>query len=326
MKPFAVLAFLAGAAIFAFLIVKAGFTPIAQSLGTLGVGGLSIIVLLHLILVMLMGTARWSLVRGASGVSLGKFILARILRDGTSEVLPFSQLGGFVFGARALVLAGVSTFLAAVSTVADLIVEFSARFPYLTVGLALLVWLKPDSELIRPIAIALAVCVVVFLTAGLFARKRTHSLLEKGAIQFARRWPALDSADAKSSLSKIFSSWRRFGVAFLFHSTAWFLGAVEAYVMFGLMHIPVRLGQAVVIDSLFSVIRSSAFFVPSAVGVQEGAYVLLGALFGVSAPAAIAFSLFRRARDLTLGIPAVVVWQTVEGKRVFKPQSRNGLY
>jgi len=78
MKPFAVLAFLAGAAIFAFLIVKAGLTPVAQALATLGVGGLIIIVLLHLLLVMLMGTAWWSLVRGAKGVSLGKFILARV--------------------------------------------------------------------------------------------------------------------------------------------------------------------------------------------------------------------------------------------------------
>lgn len=319
MKPFAVLAFLAGAAIFAFLIVKAGFAPIAQALEALGVVGLVIVVLLHLVLVMIMGAAWWSLVRGAGGVSLGKFILARWLRDGTSEVLPFSQLGGFVFGARAVVLGGVSGFLAALSTVADLIIEFSARLPYLAVGLALLAWLRPESDLIRPVAIALAVCVVL-LTVALFARRRSYRLIENGAVRLARRWPALDHADVKSSLSKIFSNWHRFGFAFLLHMTAWFLGAVEAYVVFRLMHIPVNLRQAVVIDSLFSVIRSSAFFVPGAIGVQEGAYVLLCALFGVSAPAAIAFSLARRARDLMLGIPAVAVWQTVEGKRAFKPQ------
>lgn len=321
MKPFAVLAFLAGAAIFAFLIVKAGFAPIALALEALGVGGFIIIVLLHLPLVVLMGTAWWSLVRGASSAGLGKFILARLLRDGASEALPFSQLGGFVIGARAAVLAGVSGFLAALSTVADLIIEFSARLPYLAAGLALLAWLKPDSDLIRPIAITLAAGVAL-LTAALLARRRTYGLIENGAIRLARRWPALDQRDVKSSLSKIFSSWRRSGFAFLLHLAAWFLGAVEAFVVFWLMHIPVRLGQAVVIDSLFSVIRSFAFFVPGAIGVQEGAYVLLCALFGVSAPAAIAFSLARRARDLLLGIPAVTVWQTVEGKRVFKPQSR----
>lgn len=319
MKPFAVLAFLAGAVIFAFLILKAGFAPIAQALATLGFGGLIIVVLLHLPLVMLMGIAWWSLVRGNSGVNFGKFILARVLRDGTSEVLPFSQLGGFVFGARAVILAGVSGFLAALSTVADLIVEFAARLPYLAVGLALLAWLKPDSDLIRPIAITLAICVIL-LTAALLARRRTYGLIENGAIRFSRRWPALNHADVKSSLSKIFSSWQCFGFAFLLHLTAWFLGAVEAYVVFRLMHVHVGLGQAAVIDSLFSAIRSFAFFVPGAIGVQEGAYVLLCALFGISAPAAIAFSLARRARDLMLGIPAVAVWQMIEGKRVFKPQ------
>jgi len=118
MKPFAVLAFLAGAAIFAFLIVKAGFAPITQALETLGAGGLMIVVLLHLPLVMLMVAAWWLLVHGAGGAGLGKFILARLLRYSAGETLPFSQLGGFVIGARAAVLAGVSGFLAALSTVA----------------------------------------------------------------------------------------------------------------------------------------------------------------------------------------------------------------
>ncbi len=37
-----------------------------------------------------------------------------------------------------------------------------------------------------------------------------------------------------------------------------------------------------VIESLLYAIRSVAFFVPNAIGVQEGAYVMLGAGFGLA--------------------------------------------
>ena len=55
--------------------------------------------------------------------------------------------------------------------------------------------------------------------------------------------------------------------------------------------------------------------VPQALGVQEGGYIMLGALFGLSAEAALALSLVRRARDLVIGLPILLVWQVVEGRR-----------
>jgi len=49
------------------------------------------------------------------------------------------------------------------------------------------------------------------------------------------------------------------------------------------------------------------------VGVQEGAYVLIGASFGLTPEMALAISLIKRARDLVIGLPALGVWQAVEG-------------
>jgi len=56
--------------------------------------------------------------------------------------------------------------------------------------------------------------------------------------------------------------------------------------------------------------------VPASLGVQEGGYVLVGALFGLSPEAALALSLLKRARDFVLGIPALMVWQVVEGTQL----------
>ena len=59
-----------------------------------------------------------------------------------------------------------------------------------------------------------------------------------------------------------------------------------------------------------------AFLVPVNAGVQEAGYVALGALFGVPPDIAIAVSLIRRARDVTLGVPILLVWQLVEVRRL----------
>jgi len=82
------------------------------------------------------------------------------------------------------------------------------------------------------------------------------------------------------------------------------------------------------IESLLYAVRSVAFLVPNALGIQEGAYVLLGAAFGLPPEMALALSLLKRARDLVLGIPALLLWQFVEGRRLWvrrvAPQLRVG--
>lgn len=49
--------------------------------------------------------------------------------------------------------------------------------------------------------------------------------------------------------------------------------------------------------------------------VQEGAYALLGPLFGLPVEAALALSLLKRARDITIGVPVLLSWQLVESRR-----------
>jgi hypothetical protein len=73
-----------------------------------------------------------------------------------------------------------------------------------------------------------------------------------------------------------------------------------------------------VIESLLYAIRTLAFAVPNAVGVQEGAYVLIGASFGLAPDMALALSLVKRARDLAIGLPALGVWQIVESRRLWR--------
>jgi glycosyltransferase 2 family protein len=77
----------------------------------------------------------------------------------------------------------------------------------------------------------------------------------------------------------------------------------------------VNLGSVIALESLVYAARSVAVFVPNALGVQEGAYALLAPVFGISAEFALALSLLKRARDIAVGVPVLLIWQKTEGRR-----------
>ena len=83
------------------------------------------------------------------------------------------------------------------------------------------------------------------------------------------------------------------------------------------MGVALSLPVVMTIESLLYATRSVAFAIPNAVGVQEGAYIILGASFGLTAETALALSLLKRARDLTIGLPALAAWQLVESGRLW---------
>jgi hypothetical protein len=72
------------------------------------------------------------------------------------------------------------------------------------------------------------------------------------------------------------------------------------------------------LEALLCTLRSIAAPVPAAIGVQEWGYAMLAPLFGLPAEMGVAVSLLKRAREIVLGIPALLYWQTVEGRAAFR--------
>ena len=81
---------------------------------------------------------------------------------------------------------------------------------------------------------------------------------------------------------------------------------------------PLTLWEALAYESLVQAIKGAVFMVPWSAGVQEGGYVLVAAAYGIAPDAALALSLIKRARDIVLGVPALLAWQAVEGGRIHR--------
>jgi len=76
------------------------------------------------------------------------------------------------------------------------------------------------------------------------------------------------------------------------------------------------------LESLAYVVRTVTFFVPMGLGAIEGGYVLVGHFFGLTPEFALAISLIKRVRDIAIGVPALICWQMLEGKRLVLPGRR----
>jgi hypothetical protein len=76
--------------------------------------------------------------------------------------------------------------------------------------------------------------------------------------------------------------------------------------------------DALVIESLVFALRTATFVVPGAAGIQESGYLMLGALFGLRPDVALALALLKRAREIVIGLPALLIWQGLEYRRALR--------
>ncbi len=296
-----------GAAVLAATLIYAGAGAVVRTLEGLRVTGLLIIVVAHLPVEALMGIA-WRQAAGTLPMaSPRRFMWARLVRDAAAETLPFSQIGGFVLGVRALRMSGPAALRGVLSMSVDLIVELGAKLPYVLAGVLLLFALAPGSGLMRPLVIGLALSAIA-VAVPVLGRRRLGDAIQRAIRKLSQRLPVLASlrrmhahGDVNTVLDDILGQRKRLGSGFLLHLLCWFVGAAELWLTFHLLGRPVSAARALVLDSVVAGLRTFVFMVPVAAGVQEASYVLACAVFGISPAAGVAASLARRARDLTLG-------------------------
>jgi putative membrane protein len=313
MKTRVALVGIVGLAVTGYLIWHIGFASVLSAVLAIGWSGFSLLCIFALGVFGFLGSGWWVLV-AAPAQGWQTFLWARLVRDSAAETLPFSQIGGFVSGARAAILDGVAPGLAAASMIADITTEMVAQLVYVCFGIALLGAQFKHSAAIPSTGWLLTGAALAAVAAGSFYALQRYG---GGMIRvFAARFlpQALDHAEAVTSeLQTIYRAPERIGASFLFHLAGWVASGAATWIAFRLLGAHVELATVIAIDSLVYAIRSVAFAVPNAIGVQEVAYVVFGPVLGVGPELAVAVSLLKRAQNVAIGIPALLLWQWLEG-------------
>ena len=308
-----------GVALAVYLVRYVGWHAVLSAAAAIGWTGFALFCLGALAVFVLLGAAWQVLMPAALAPRLRVLIGARLVRDAAAEVLPFSQLGGIALGVRAAILQGMPTPLAAASMIVDVTTEMLAQIAYALLGIAILLARAPASSQVASLTSACvtglllaAVAVAVFIALQRRSRRITAVL----ARRLVRR-AGHTFAGVGGRLETIYRSPARVVLSSTLHLAAWVGNGTIVWLGFRMIGARIDLPAALAIESLVYAIRSAGAFVPNALGVQEGAYLVLGPLFGVPPELALAISVLKRARDITIGVPVLLSWQAAEGRRAF---------
>lgn len=307
MKVFTVAVLAAGFGFFAWLLVQADLTGVAQLIAQIGwPGALAIVTAFaigfqadvfswHLTFREVALSARWTL----------RLWLVNMVGEALNIVAPFGSLGGEPF--KALLLKRHYRVSFADGTASLLLIQTVnslAQVPFVVIGVLLMVRrgiLPPALETITVAACAILVLFMALVLVVLHRRWLSH--LPRWLEQ--TRWghllrTALQTARSIEEQLAVFVRQRpmRFAIAVLFAFGNWLAGAIELYLILHFLGVPLGFGDCWVVEAMVVLVRSATFFVPAHIGAQDGAIALLCGLLTGSPQIGLAVALARRAREL----------------------------
>ncbi len=200
-------------------------------------------------------------------------------------------------------------------------VSLVSQFAFTIIGLALLIERGVAATWAGKVALGLlaAIPVIVALVAvqraGLFTRAaRLFRLL------FGDRFDALvgGAAALDRAVRRLYRRRSAIASCFVWQLSGWIAGAGELWLALAFLGHPVPWSDAIFLEALIQALSSGAFVVPAAIGVQEGGFLAIGSLIGLTPEIALALALARRARDVIIFAPALLAWQLGAGRRALR--------
>ena len=314
MKHLSYVLALVGVLIGVVLVAYFGLGNVITAVSKIGWPQFALIVGWQLVLFIILGFG-WDVIMPVrEGRRFWVPIWGRMVRDAAANCLPFSQVGGFIFGARAVTLQGIEWHTATASTVVDVTAEFLAQIVFSCIGLAILLARVPGSNITGAVEAGIGLAVVACF-AFIWLQRGVGTIFVRLGTRIAgnRFQDAKERVDVvQAELSLIYGHTGRLAVGVFIHLVGWVCTGVAGWIGFHALGVPLDFDDAMAIEALLSAAAAIAFLVPVNAGVQEAGYAGLGAVFGVPPEVSLGVSLVRRGRDLVVGVPILLLWQFIE--------------
>tara|TARA_B100000676_G_C18054445_1_gene833457 strand:- start:24 stop:989 length:966 start_codon:yes stop_codon:yes gene_type:complete len=314
MKPLAYLGVVVGLSLIAWLIIWHDAGSISMALFEINFG---ILYLLPIYAIYLsMGVFSWRLLFAPGREpSFGWSLNAIWIGSAVNTLLPVASLGGEAVKARLLTLRGVDALEAGGSVLGDTTVQALSLALWGLIGAAMLAALSFESDMLW----------AAFLAAGLFcAGVFVFVLLQRNGI-FAflgKRIVGQRFGDLllnfDQHVREIYDRPVRVIASTLVRLASRIFLTMEIWIAAWLIGQPISLVEAIMIRSLTGAVRGAAFFIPNGLGIQEGAFMVFGSLIGIPPGYSLSLSLIVRVREIAASVPALFVWQAIEGRSLVK--------
>src|SRR5476651_1998658 len=187
MKFGVIAAALIGLAVAVWLLLHVGIGSVLAAVGSVGIGGFALICLYGFTVVAVMGSGWFALMPHGRPRDLATCVIGRQTRDSAGDILPFSQFGGILIGARYAILRGISAPFAFASIVADVTAELMAQIVFIVIGVALGIAQLRASSTMAPYVNGLLLgtfLLVPGVAAFVFLQQRGSAFAERLAVRF----------------------------------------------------------------------------------------------------------------------------------------------
>lgn len=242
-----------------------------------------------------------------------------------NTLLPVATIGGEIAKARLLMLWGRGGIDSSASVMVDKTVQALALVPWAIIGTALLVHLAIDNELAQLIMLGTLLLGLGIVGFILVQRAGMFGFVAKiiGKFNTSDGWGRItDNAhDVDAVVKEIYGNHKRFMSSIFWRTLGLVLQTSEVWLACYLLGQPISLVEALMLKSLTSIITDIAFVIPNGYGVQEGGYLMLGALIGLTPEFSLAISLATRIRELVIDLPGLIYWHHIEAKFLLKKAS-----
>ena len=260
---------------------------------------------------------KYILVQPPAKITVWRLFWLRLGGESLNQLTPTACLGGEPFKASRLQADGVPLEVASASVVILKGILFLSLTLYIMTGVALAPVFLPEAAthmlLLCVAGLGLAAVGVLFVVVQ--GRQPCGNsfrfLSRRGWVPHFLRGQEGFLGDLDTAMSQFYRQYpARAALAFSLFFLSWLLHSVEVYLIFWLLGHPISWGLAVCLDALAMLFTALGFFIPAAIGIQEGGNILLALGFKLGFDLGAAFSILRRIREafwLCLGL--IVVWR-----------------
>jgi putative membrane protein len=271
-------------------------------------------------------TEAWRLVfPEARKPPFGISFLAIWMGRAINVMLPVATIGGEIVKARLQKHWGCRGTDATASVLVDKTVQVFAVAIWALIGIGILFHLSIDNNLVR-YALSGLFLLMLGVTGFLMVQKAgMFSMLSKLGAKLVKSdaWEDIstNAREVDRMVMEIYRNRLRFFYAVILKSLGLVIQTTEVWLACYMLGFPIGILEAMMLKSLTATLGDIAFVVPNAYGIQEGSFIMVGALLGMPPELSLAVSLAVRIREFVIDLPGLLVWQIVEGRILLQRRS-----
>ena len=240
------------------------------------------------------------------------------VREAVNRLLPTANVGGEIVGIRLTKWRLDEGAAITASILIEVLLTLVNQYIFTALGIVLLVAATQATEQTWTILAGLALSLPLPIIAGALLRYgKVFERMEKFVERMLGDSVSLGGGSSlDAEIRALYARHGRVGLALLWQLLGFLVGSFETWLALALLGHPVGSATAIAVEATTQAVRHIIFVVPAGLGVQEAGLVLFGQIVGIDSNVALSLSLAKRMREVLFGVPALLSWQFLEGRRL----------